>query len=285
MLSLGYGCGLRAGEIVRLKDGDIDSAQMIIRMVQSKGRKDRHVMLPPELLLSLRQWWKVRPTRFDAGVPVGQRWLFPGRRQGQHLTYRQLSRMPHALPGGSACIRFATRLRQTCSRRASISVTSRPCSKHRHTARQQQIEARIWYPFHPRCGEMVPVFRRFAYRGVDLVVIPQPDGSIAWIPEWMTEERASRFALTPEPQFSLENLRLLRATVDALLNFLPSDSTREKDGHEAPQSESRKPTSHSVRTGGSTNRPVGNAKSTAREVARSPARRDRSGARNPGGRL
>jgi site-specific recombinase XerD len=95
MLSLGYGCGLRAGEIVRLKDGHIDSAQMIIRIVQSKGRKDRHVMLPPDLLVSLRQWWKVRPTRFDAGVPVGERWLFPGRRQGQHLTYRQLSRLFH----------------------------------------------------------------------------------------------------------------------------------------------------------------------------------------------
>jgi site-specific recombinase XerD len=95
MLSLGYGCGLRAGEIVRLKDGDIDSAQMIIRIVQSKGRKDRHVMLPPDLLLSLRQWWKVRPKRFDAGVPVGERWLFPGRRQGQHLTTRQLSRLFH----------------------------------------------------------------------------------------------------------------------------------------------------------------------------------------------
>src|SRR6516162_5771046 len=39
MLSLGYGCGLRAGEIVRLKDGDIDSAQMIIRIVQSKGAR------------------------------------------------------------------------------------------------------------------------------------------------------------------------------------------------------------------------------------------------------
>src|SRR5215831_12138603 len=85
MLSLGYGCGLRAGEIVRLKDGDIDSAQMIIRIVQSKGRKDRHVMLPPELLLSLRQWWKVHPTRLDAGVPPGERWLFLGRRQDQHL--------------------------------------------------------------------------------------------------------------------------------------------------------------------------------------------------------
>jgi integrase/recombinase XerD len=95
MLSLGYGCGLRAGEIVRLRAGDIDSAQMIIRIVQSKGRKDRHVMLPPELLQPLRQWWKARPTRFDAEVPVRERWLFPGRRQGEHLTYRQLSRVFH----------------------------------------------------------------------------------------------------------------------------------------------------------------------------------------------
>jgi hypothetical protein len=39
--------------------------------------------------------------------------------------------------------------------------------------------------------------------------------------------RALRIALMPELQFSLKNLRLLRATVDALLNFLPSDSSRE----------------------------------------------------------
>jgi integrase/recombinase XerD len=95
MLSLGYGCGLRAGEIIRLRPGDIDSAQMIIRIVQSKGRKDRHVMLPPELLQPLREWWKARPTGFDADVPVRERWLFPGRRKGQHLTYRQLSRIFH----------------------------------------------------------------------------------------------------------------------------------------------------------------------------------------------
>jgi integrase/recombinase XerD len=31
---------------------------MIIRVVQSKGRKDRHVMLPQEVLSLLRQWWK-----------------------------------------------------------------------------------------------------------------------------------------------------------------------------------------------------------------------------------
>jgi|SRR6516165_9800781 integrase/recombinase XerD len=95
MLALGYGCGLRAGEIVRLKAGDIDSAQMIIRIVQSKGRKDRHVMLPEEMLLLLRQWWKVRPTRYDADVPIKERWLFPGRRRGEHLTTRQLTRLFH----------------------------------------------------------------------------------------------------------------------------------------------------------------------------------------------
>ena len=95
MLALGYGCGLRAGEIVRLRAGDIDSAQMIIRVVQSKGRKDRHVMLPQEVLSLLREWWKARPTRYDADVPVRERWLFPGPRPGKHLTTRQLSRLFH----------------------------------------------------------------------------------------------------------------------------------------------------------------------------------------------
>src|SRR5256884_8493129 len=76
LLALGYGAGLRAGEVVRLTVGDIDSAQNIIRIVQTKGRKDRPVMLSPEMLDLLRQWWKVRPTRYDTGVPQEQRWLF-----------------------------------------------------------------------------------------------------------------------------------------------------------------------------------------------------------------
>src|SRR6267378_7984721 len=57
LLSLGYGCGLRASEIVRLKVKHIDSAQNIIRIEQSKGRKDRNVMLSNEMLGLLRQWW------------------------------------------------------------------------------------------------------------------------------------------------------------------------------------------------------------------------------------
>jgi site-specific recombinase XerD len=92
MLSLAYGCGLRIGEVVRLKVGDIDSAQNIIRIVQSKGRKDRNVMLPPEVLIILRQWWGKRPTKYDAGVPTQQRLLFPSR-QSANLSTRQLTRL------------------------------------------------------------------------------------------------------------------------------------------------------------------------------------------------
>ena len=67
------------------------SEQMIIRIVQSKGRKDRNVMLPPEILDLLRQWWKARPKRRDAGVAPERRWLFPGR--AGHLTTRQFGRL------------------------------------------------------------------------------------------------------------------------------------------------------------------------------------------------
>jgi len=95
LLSLGYGCGLRAGEVVRLKVKHIDSAQKIIRVEQSKGRKDRHVMLSPETLDLLRQWWKARPSRQDAQTPPQERWLFPGRTAGRPMTTRQLSRLFH----------------------------------------------------------------------------------------------------------------------------------------------------------------------------------------------
>jgi integrase/recombinase XerD len=96
LLSLGYGCGLRAGEIVRLKVKHIDSAQKIIRIEQSKGRKDRNVMLSPETLDLLRQWWKARPSRHDAGTLPQERWLFPSRKTaGKPITTRQLSRLFH----------------------------------------------------------------------------------------------------------------------------------------------------------------------------------------------
>src|SRR5271166_3218632 len=95
LLSLAYGCGLRAGEVVRLKVKHIDSAQKIIRVEQSKGRKDRNVMLSPETLDLLRQWWKTRRRGFDSTTPVAERWLFPGQRPGNPMTTRQLNRLFH----------------------------------------------------------------------------------------------------------------------------------------------------------------------------------------------
>jgi site-specific recombinase XerD len=96
LFSLGYGCGLRAGEVVRLKIKHIDSAQKIIRIEQSKGRKDRNVMLSDEMLGLLRQWWKARPSRYDAGIPLQERWLFPSRKSaGRPITTRHLNRLFH----------------------------------------------------------------------------------------------------------------------------------------------------------------------------------------------
>src|SRR6267378_5051210 len=86
-LSVAYGAGLCASEIISLKIGDIDSARMVIRVEQGKGRKDRYVMLSPHLLDLLRAWWK-------AGRPQG--WLFPGQNPVNPLTPRQLNRACHA---------------------------------------------------------------------------------------------------------------------------------------------------------------------------------------------
>lgn len=93
MLSLSYGCGLRAGEVVRLKAGNIDSDQKIIRVVQAKGRKDRNVMLPSDVLDLLYQWWRERSCRHDAEIPAQERYLFPGQGTRNHLTPRQYGRL------------------------------------------------------------------------------------------------------------------------------------------------------------------------------------------------
>jgi integrase/recombinase XerD len=86
-LSVAYGAGLRANEVVSLKIGDLDSTRMVIRVEQGKGRKDRYVMLSEHLLELLRAYWK-------AARPQG--WLFPGQNRVNPLTTRQLNRACHA---------------------------------------------------------------------------------------------------------------------------------------------------------------------------------------------
>jgi integrase/recombinase XerD len=66
-----YATGVRRAELTHLKLTDIDSQRMVIHVQGGKGRKDRDVMLSPNLLDVLRQHYRglqKKPTT----------WLFPG---------------------------------------------------------------------------------------------------------------------------------------------------------------------------------------------------------------
>jgi integrase/recombinase XerD len=92
-LSLAYGAGLRASEVVALKVGDIDSQRMALRIEQAKGHKDRYAMLSPVLLARLRAWWREARSQ---GRMLDGGWLFPGQDPIDPLSTRQLNRAIHA---------------------------------------------------------------------------------------------------------------------------------------------------------------------------------------------
>lgn len=92
-LSVAYGAGLRASEVVGLKIGDIDSQRMVLRVDQGKGHKDRYALLSPVLLETLRVWWR---TAHAHGKLLDGGWLFPGINPVNPLTARQLNRAIHA---------------------------------------------------------------------------------------------------------------------------------------------------------------------------------------------
>ena len=58
ILSLLYSAGLRVSELINLKWSHIDRSRMIINIIQAKGKKDRQVMLTPQLLPLLEKYWK-----------------------------------------------------------------------------------------------------------------------------------------------------------------------------------------------------------------------------------
>src|ERR1700741_2689984 len=66
---------------------------MLLRVVQGKGRKDRHAMLSPQLLDLRRAWWR-EGRRRSLLLPGG--WLFPGRNPIEPLSARQLGRVVRA---------------------------------------------------------------------------------------------------------------------------------------------------------------------------------------------
>ncbi|RWB65082.1 tyrosine-type recombinase/integrase, partial [Mesorhizobium sp.] len=85
-----YGAGLRVAEVSALKVADIDSERMLIRVERGKGGRYRNAMLSQDLLLLLRQWWKVGHLQ---GVMHRDGWLFPGQHAMKPISTRQLYRI------------------------------------------------------------------------------------------------------------------------------------------------------------------------------------------------
>lgn len=79
LLMLIYSAGLRIAEVCRLKIEDIDSGRMCIHVRQSKGRKDRYVVLSPLMLCGLRKYYQgERPVK----------WLFNGKQPGTPMSHQ-----------------------------------------------------------------------------------------------------------------------------------------------------------------------------------------------------
>jgi len=68
-----YSMGLRLGEGIRLRVGDIDSTHMRVHIRDAKGNKDRLVPLPVNTLHVLKDFWKVHQH---------PNFIFPSRKRG-----------------------------------------------------------------------------------------------------------------------------------------------------------------------------------------------------------
>jgi len=107
-----------------------------------------------------------------------------------------------------------------------------------HNAHNQLRETIIRYRFHPRYGQTVIVTSRNR-RGNDVAVtIRQPDGTLAQLPIWMTEDSAEAMTVTEIPRLPLAHLRELRLELDTCLSLLQDDSRREGDKHDASATKS-----------------------------------------------
>lgn len=84
MLSLIYACGLRCGELLRLRPEHIDAHRKLLLVKQSKGKKDRVVPLSDKIIQLLRGYYK-------AAQP--QVYLFEGQEPGERYSERSLQQV------------------------------------------------------------------------------------------------------------------------------------------------------------------------------------------------
>ncbi len=81
MLSLIYACGLRCGELLKLKFEHVDTKRNLLIIKQAKGRKDRIVPLSAKILSLLIEYYKTFKPKI---------YLFEGQTQGVMYDERSL---------------------------------------------------------------------------------------------------------------------------------------------------------------------------------------------------
>jgi hypothetical protein len=76
----------------------------------------------------------------------------------------------------------------------------------------------------------MPVIGRNAHCGVAVVIVRQPDGTAACIPEWMTHPEAERLCLWNQPRLSLACIRDLKDVLRAILEGFACNGDSEDGG-------------------------------------------------------
>ncbi len=84
LLMLLYSSGLRVSELVRLRPEDVDAERGLLRVRRGKGAKDRYTLLAERALDVVEM--------YRAAIP-SETWLFPGAREGRHLTSRSVQKI------------------------------------------------------------------------------------------------------------------------------------------------------------------------------------------------
>ena len=111
-----YGTGVRRAELTRLKITDIDSQRMVIHVQGGKGRKDRDIMLSPNLLTALREHYRGLRRKPET-------WLFSrGQVAYGRPSHRREGRLVR-LPGGRPTRQYS-----------KISASSYPEALFRHSS-------------------------------------------------------------------------------------------------------------------------------------------------------
>ena len=82
ILKMLYGCGLRVGEIVNLKQEEINFSEKLIHIKLAKGKRDRFVKIPESLMIELESYCKLNNSNI----------LFPSNRGGK-LTKKTIGKV------------------------------------------------------------------------------------------------------------------------------------------------------------------------------------------------